>query len=160
MSFDTETLKAVGYDALKTSAGVFSVRMLDIPDRISSVAPNVPLLGPHAVNGAAYALSRDVVDKVSGGPSKILNGDYMGILDNSFFFSFASYGAGMSGLSQGLVGMVQNVPLDTNMQLALVEGATITGATVVANYLDGATGDNVAFDFIRRPVSTTVNMFN
>jgi hypothetical protein len=50
------------------------------------------------------------------------------------------------------------IPVSKDLKLDIVDGITISAGSAIANLLDVSTGNNVVFDFIRRPVSTTYNI--
>lgn len=149
-----DNLKSLGYDILKTSAGVFVVRAANLPEMAESYLP-----GPtqRLADGVLYSTSREVVNIVSEGESKLTNGDWIGLLDNIAFFTALSVGVNESGVGGAIVNAVNSVsPLQSNQNLIIAEGAIVSLGTVTAQYLDTVTGNNPIFDFIRRPVSTVM----
>ncbi len=151
----TETLKFYAYDTLKTTAAVMAVSALNIPGYLSNVLPSGNP-GLYLADGISYALARDLVNQVSGGGSNLMNMNYVALLDDTAYFAIASGVTDGTGVNTMLYDNISKLsPLSQNVNMGLTNGAIISGATAVANLLDVSTGNNMLFDFIRRPVSTT-----
>lgn len=155
---NVDTLKTLGYDIVKTSAGIFVVRALNVPDMVGD---KLPASAQRLTDGVLYTGAREIVSVAAGEESKLLSGDWMGLMDNIAFFSLLSLGVNESGVGAALVNSVNSVsPLSQDQNLIVAEGAVVTGGTVLANFLDVQTGDNKLFDFVRRPVSTSLQVMN
>ena len=153
----TDTLKFYAYDTLKTTGAIMAVSALNIPGYLSGVLPSGNP-GLYLADGLSFGLARDLVNQITYGGSNLGNMNYIGLLDDIAYFSIASGVADNTGVNMMLYNSVSQVsPLSQNMNIGLANGALISGATAVANLLDVTTGNNVLFDFIRRPISTAYN---
>lgn len=154
---NTENLKTLGLETLKTTAAITAVNALDVPRMISNAVPNNKL-GQHTATGASYALANDTVRFFTTRRSNILEMKPWDVADDVAFFSIVSGVATESGGAVKVYELTRPfLPFGEDMNRNLVDGLIVAGASLTANYLDLATGSNPVFDFTRRPVSTIMN---
>lgn len=156
----TDTLKFWAWDSLKTTTAIIGASALNLQGQLQRVVPSGSI-GLYLGDGVLYAVARDLVNYVSQDDSNLATMNYIGMVDDIAYFSIASGIIDNSGLDAVLFENIDKFsPFGKSLNTSLTVGVAVSGATAVANLLDRATGDNMLFDFIRRPVSTTLNRLN
>jgi hypothetical protein len=151
-------LKAYAWETVKTTGAIFAVNMTPIPQALKNTLPQ-NFAGFHLSKGGSYALAKSLVDQITNGQSDLFQMNYVNLLDNTAFFSILSGAVDKSDLNLMAYNAVDAViPVSKDLKLDIVDGITISAGSAIANLLDVSTGNNVVFDFIRRPVSTTYNI--
>lgn len=153
-----ETAKQFGITTLKNTAGLMIVEFTGLPDYLRKSLPNNKI-GLYTSTGATYGTALEGVDLLFNGSSNLSKGNYMSVLDNVGFLSCFSAGVDMSNIDSMIANTVTKIsPLSEDMTMKLIEGGLMSAGLLTANILDQSTGTNKIFDFIRRPVSTTLKM--
>lgn len=133
---NTDNLKKLGLDVLKTSAGIMAVNMSGLSQMVRDRVGTQNRYLSYGADGLIYAAVREGVDYLSG-EQTVLNGDLNGYIDNIAFMSLWTATASESGLIGFGYNQISNLsPLDAKMNLALTEGVVISSGTVVSDMLD------------------------
>ena len=156
---NSESLKSFAYDSLLNTGVIMGVNMSGIPQMTRSLLPNNEI-GANISAGSTYVMTNQILEMITTGSSKFNRKDWVGLSDDVAFNSGISYAVNRSDIN----GMVYNgldvTGLSTNVKLNLTEGLTMSAISGLANFLDVGTDDNVIFDLIRRPVSTSLKMIS
>ena len=158
----TDMLKTIGWETLKTSSSIFAVNMAGVPELIRSTVPgrSNKAVG-YLADGAVYSVARDVVTYLTDRKSNIADMNYLGIADDIAFFGIVSAVSNEARLIDQTFNILdKTLPLGSEIVANVAEGLIIAGSSLLADGLDIGTGNNLAFDFVRRPVSTLVNQVN
>lgn len=139
------SLQKLGYDALKSYAGVMVVDNLNVAGKMKFGDSVVAKAG---TSGVIYAGVSDAINYLSGQRSKIANGDIMGIVDDSLYFGALSGVARVTGTDRQLFQTINSVsPLNTNTNILLMETAILTGGRFLGDYIESTPQ---APDFLRK----------
>ncbi|MDP2059187.1 MAG: hypothetical protein Q8J97_05560 [Flavobacteriaceae bacterium] len=143
------SLQKLGYDGLKSYAGVMVASNLKVADRLNF---GNSLVGTSATNGVLYASISDVINYFSGQRSKIVSGDIMGIVDDALFFGALSGGARITGAdAQAFQIINQASPFNRETNLQLLETAILTGGRFLGDYIETTPQAPDALKRLRRP---------
>ena len=154
---NTENLKTLAFETLKTTAAITAVNALNVPRMIGEAVPKNKI-GRHAATGASYALANDAVRFFTTRKSNILEMKPWDVADDVAFFSIVSGVATETGGAVKVYETLKTVlPFEDDMKKNVVDGLIVAGASLTANFMDISTGTNPVFDFTRRPVSTIMN---
>lgn len=145
-----EIVKVVGYDFLKSVAGVAVARQLNLADKLD-FGNNFFMV--HGANGIIYFLISDAINYLSLNKSKLFSGDLKGIVDDSTFFGAVSAGSRSIELDKQIYAMMNMGLKDrTSLEIA-VDSAILTGARVLGSYVDGSAAAPTILKAIRHPTA-------
>lgn len=143
------SLQKLGYDGLKSYAGVMVASNLDIAGKLKL---GDSLVAKAGTSGIVYASISDLINYFSGQRSKVVNGDVMGIVDDALFFSVLSGAVRSSGADGQVFGAISKVsPFGSQVNLQLMETAVITGGRFLGDYIDATPQAPDVLKKIRRP---------
>jgi len=155
---DSEKLKEFGTKALLSTAGIIGINVLGVNDKIRSVLPN-SVLTPHLSSGAGYTLVKAGVDMGYKGES-VFQKQLIDVSDDVAFYTGLSLGVNTIQINDKVYDALGNFVGNSQLQYNLTEGLTVASGSILADVLDQTTGDNIVFDMIRKPVSTTLKLLN
>ena len=150
-------MKKWAIQSAKTAGSVSTVNSIGVPELLRSKLPN-NAVGSSVATGAAYAVAADALNIAADiRKSKLMNGRYLAIADDVGFYGVSSYIGNETRAIDRLHGGISSIsPFSSETNLNLTEGAFVAGVTMAADAFDIGTGKNMVFDWIRRPVTTSM----
>ena len=143
------SLQKLGYDALKSYAGVFVASNLKANEKLNFGNNIVAEAGS---NGVIYATISDAINYFSGARSDLANGDLRRYLDSCIFFGALSGGAILTNADVLAFNTVKGVsPLSPELNAQLVETAIITGGRFLGDYIESTPQAPQMLRNLRRP---------
>jgi len=143
------TVNKLGMDMAKSFAGVMISNELDISSKLNLGDSFIMRNGS---SGLIYAGISDVINYFTTNRSKALNGDFIGLADDTAFFSALSAGAELTQVDTELLKTLNKVtPFGNKMNGILVESAIITGGRFFGDYILATPSAPQYLKMLRKP---------
>lgn len=128
-----ETVREILMDVGKSAVGVAISKAIDLPSKLN--IGNTQVM-QHGSNGLLYTGISDVIDYASGGPSKLLNMNFRGLVDDSLYFTGLSFATEVAKLDSTFYRSIQNAGVSRDTAELVTEAAIISTGRLVMRYVD------------------------